>query len=280
MSKLIGCVGCFVLAAASACSGLSGSLSASPSPVPTTSAIEIGGAAVTFVAGAAPPDCPPAKVAGVVLAFFEAFNRGDQVALRGVFAETAMFNSPNPPPRNFFSSTGQRQLLDYFAERHGEHESLRLTKLQIAYSGDRAGLAPTIDRRADDIVPETVSAKGEIDCASGAIIRVWNLGGWGRSPSPVPTGFTLPASCVFVGAATLTPESNEWRIDCGVEANRSVRAVLEPALAQQGWAFCARAATPAWSKYAAGVLTFIQPSPSSTELPRLIAQQQTLANCP
>src|SRR6266540_2138873 len=236
MSKLIGCVGCFVLAAASACSGLSGSLSASPSPVPTTSAIEIGGAAVTFVAGAAPPDCPPAKVAGVVLA--------------------------------------------YFAERHGEHESLRLTKLQIAYGGDRAGLAPTIDRRADDIVPETVSAKGEIDCASGAIIRVWNLGGWGRSPSPVPTGFTLPASCVFVGAATLTPESNEWRIDCGVEANRSVRAVLEPALAQQGWAFCARAATPAWSKYAAGVLTFIQPSPSSTELPRLIAQQQTLANCP
>jgi hypothetical protein len=210
--------------------------------------------------------------------YFDAFNRGDQAALRDMFG-SAIFTSPNPPPRGFFISSGQQQLLDYFAERHAQHETLRLTKLQIGYSGNRVGLAPTIDRRADDIVPEIVSAKGELDCASGAI-SVWNLGGWGRSPSPVPTGFTLPASCAFVGAATLTPESNEWRIDCGVEGNRNVRGVLEPALVEQGWAVCVRAVTPGWSKHLAGVLSIVQPSPSSMELPRLVAQQQTLANCP
>jgi len=196
-----------------------------------------------------------------------------------MFGQSVIFTSPNPPPRSFFISTGQQQLLDYFSERHAQHEVLRLTKLQIDYTGDRVGLAPTINRRADDIVSEIVLAKGELDCASSTI-RVWNLGGWGRSPAPVPTSFTLPASRSFVGAATLTPESNEWRIDCGLEGNRSVRAVLEPALAQQGWTLCARAATPAWSKPLAGVLAVGQPPPSSRELPRLIAQQHTLANCP
>ena len=243
------------------------------------SATEINGTTVTFTAGAAPVGCPPAKVAGVVLAYFDAFNRGDQVTLRGMFGQSVIFTSPNPPPRDFFISSGQQQLLGYFAERHAQHESLRLIKLQIGYgSGDRVGLDPTIDRRADDIVPETVSAKSELDCALGAI-TVWAQGGWGRSPTPVPTGFALPASCAFVGAATLTPRSNEWRIDCGLEGNRDIRGVLEPALLQQGWAFCARAASPAWSKYLAGVLTIVQPS-SSGELPRLVAQQQTLANCP
>jgi hypothetical protein len=267
------------------CSGAASPSVASPSPaqpsaVPTTSAIEINGTTVTFIAGAAPVDCPPAKVAGVVLAFFDAFNRGDQVALRGMFGQSVVFTSPNPPPRNFFISTGQQSLLDYFAERQAQHESLRLTKLQIGYfGGARVGLAPTIDRRADDIVAEIVSAKSELNCASGGI-TLWAQGGWGRSPTPVPTAFTLPASCAFVGAATLTPGSNEWRIDCGVEGNGNVRAVLEPALVQQGWGFCPRAAGPAWSKYLAGVLMFVQPPPSSTELPQLIAQQQTLANCP
>lgn len=124
-----------------------------------------------------------------------------------------------------------------------------------------------------------MSAKGELDCALGSI-RVWKLGGWGRSPSPVPTGFTLPATCAIVGAATLTPGSIQWRVDCGAEGNRDVRTVLGPALVRQGWTFCARAVTPAWSRYLAGVLTIDQPPPSSPELRRLVAQQQTLANCP
>src|SRR5437773_661776 len=109
------------------CSGAASPASpspAQPSAVPTTSTIEINGATVTFIAGAAPVDCPPAKVAGVVLAFFDAFNRGERVALRGMFAQSVIFTSPNPPPRNFFISTGQQPLLDYFAERQAQHESL------------------------------------------------------------------------------------------------------------------------------------------------------------
>src|SRR5207237_2082437 len=65
----------------------------------------------------------------------------------------------------------------HFRQRHLQFPEssatrLLLISLQIFYGGDRIGLAPTIDRRADDIVPEIAGAKGELDCVSGHDHRV------------------------------------------------------------------------------------------------------------
>lgn len=256
----------------------SGAVLPTPSSVLTNEATVIGDPTVTFsgVPGAA---CPPASVAGVVRAYVDAFNRGDQVALGGIFERGVLFTAWNPAPRGAFVSSGRQQLLDYFAERHAQHDTLRLTALHIQYGSDRVGLAPTIERRADDITTEVATAKAELDCPS-RVLTAWNQGGWARSPSSIPIGFALPTRCRLVGVAILLPDATEWRIDCGPEGNRDVRSALEPALVQQGWVLCARAATPAWSKPLARVLSIAQPSPSSAELPRLIEQFQTLTNCP
>ena len=136
----------------------------------------MGGTAVTYT-GSPPTDCAPIKVADVVRAFLDRFNRGDQQALRQIFQRSVIFSAQNPPPVGFFLSSGQPALLDYFAQRHAHNETLELTALQIQY-GDasrEAGLAPRMDRRSDDLPPSVVTAKGAIDCDDGAII-LWNQG--------------------------------------------------------------------------------------------------------
>lgn len=143
---------------------------------PSTTATVVGGATVTHI-GSPPADCPPTRVAQAVLAFLDALNRGDQGALRQMFQRSVIFSAQNPPPVGFFLSSGQPSLLDYFARRHSHGESLELTALQIQYRelSREAGLAPTINRRSDDLSPGVVTAKGAIDCDDGAII-LWNQG--------------------------------------------------------------------------------------------------------
>lgn len=136
----------------------------------------VGGTTVTHT-GSPPVDCSPTQVAQVVRAFLDAFNRGDQAALRGIFQRSVLFTSQNPPPAGFFISGGQQQLLDYFARRHEQHETLDLTSLQIQYTDGltEAGLAPRMNRRSDDIATGVVTAKGTLDCKDRAIIA-WNQG--------------------------------------------------------------------------------------------------------
>jgi len=113
-----------------------------------------------------------------VQAFLDAFNRGDQAALRGIFQRSVVFSSQDSPSAGFFLSSGQQSLLDYFARRHEHRETLQLTALHIQYGAGsiEAGLAPTIERRADDRAPAVISAKGAIDCNDHAIV-LWNQGG-------------------------------------------------------------------------------------------------------
>ena len=67
----------------------------------------------------------------------------------------------------------------------------------------------------------------------------------------LPNGFALPQSCAYVGQAT--SESGGlavvWKVDCGATANRSARAMLAPALTQQGWTSCGSGlASEIWRK--------------------------------
>ena len=137
----------------------------------------VGRTAVTYT-GSPPPSCSPTKVVETVQTFLDAFNRGDQAALRGIFQRSVIFSSQDSPPSGFFLSSGQQSLLDYFARRHEHRETLELTALHIQYreATSEAGLAPTIDRRADDRAPAVITAKGAIDCNDRAII-LWNQGG-------------------------------------------------------------------------------------------------------
>jgi hypothetical protein len=136
----------------------------------------VGGTAVTYT-GSPPADCAPIKVADTIRAFVDAFNRGDQQALQQVFPRSVIFSAQNPPPVGFFLSSGQPSLLEYFSQRHAHGETLELTALHIQYgaASREPGLAPTINRRSDDLPPGVVTAKGAIDCDDGAII-LWNQG--------------------------------------------------------------------------------------------------------
>ena len=144
----------------------------SASPTPTI----VGGTTVTYT-GSPPADCAPMKVADAVRAFIDAFNHGDQQALLQVFPRSVIFSAQNPPPVGFFLSSGQPSLLEYFSQRHAHGEMLELTALHIQYgaASREPGLAPTINRRSDDLPPGVVTAKGAIDCDDGAII-LWNQG--------------------------------------------------------------------------------------------------------
>ena len=117
------------------------------------------------------------KVADGVAAFLDAFNRGDQQRLLQIFPRSVIFSAQNPPPVGFFLSSGQPSLLEYFSQRHAHGETLELTALQIQYgaASREAGLAPTMNRRSDDLASGVVTAKGAIDCDDGAII-LWNQG--------------------------------------------------------------------------------------------------------
>jgi hypothetical protein len=143
---------------------------------PSSGPIIVDGTTVTYT-GSPPADCPPTQVAQAVRAFLDAFNRGDQQALRRIFQRSLIFSAQNPPPVGFFLSSGQPSLLEYFSERHAHGETLELTALQIQYgaSSSEPGLAPTINRRSDDLPPGVVTAKGAIDCNDRAII-LWNQG--------------------------------------------------------------------------------------------------------
>ncbi len=164
MGNVRGLVALSVLIVVSACSA-----SATP--------IKVGGTTVTYT-GSPPAECPPTAVAQAVRAFLDAFNRGDQQALRQIFQRSLIFSAKNPQPVGFFLSSGQPSLLDYFSRRHAHGETLELTALQIQYGegSSEAGLAPTISRHSDDLPPGVVGAKAAIDCKDRAII-LWNQGG-------------------------------------------------------------------------------------------------------
>ena len=141
--------------------------------------LTVGATTVTYT-GSPLPDCSPTAVAETVRAFLDAFNRGDQQALRNIFQRSVIFSAQNPAPVGFFLSSGEPSLLEYFRARHAHGETLELVALHIQYgeASHEAGLAPTINRRADDLSPGVVTAKGAIDCKDRAIV-LWNQGGPG-----------------------------------------------------------------------------------------------------
>lgn len=159
------------------------------SATPPTAATPIGtprpAVEVTVRSGSPPlpPDCRANEVASLLMAFFEAFNHGDQAKLSRFFSVTP--ESPAPTAFRWYSVTAggthfvtydPDALLAYFAERHEQREVLLLVRLELA-TGWHGGVDVAFDvfRLADDFPARVVGGKGAIDCERQTIF-VWSMG--------------------------------------------------------------------------------------------------------
>lgn len=152
-----------------------------------------------------PDGCEPRRAALLVSEFVDAFNRGDETDLSRIF-----FISEGPSPPDFsdssiypwswysvseignrgrisegFTTYDQRDLLRYFARRHGRGERLRLLKVGLTGLGmlgerGNVGFVFVLTRKADDLEagmggPDGVAVgKGAMNCSSRRIFA-WSM---------------------------------------------------------------------------------------------------------
>ena len=152
-----------------------------------------------------PDGCNMRQIAGLVIEFVDAFNRGDVERLSQLFFVS---EGPSPPdfskagyyPWSWYSVTevdeGGRiengfvtydkgELLRYFAERHRHGERLGLIKVSSTQAGlleeeNNVGIVYVLTRDADDLDPELggpariAFGKGAINCESRQLF-VWSM---------------------------------------------------------------------------------------------------------
>ena len=152
-----------------------------------------------------PEGCHPRHVAGLVMAFIDAFNSGDQSTLSRSF-----FLSEGPSPPDFSDGTydpwswytvsnvesggkiasgfvtyNQSDLLRYFAKRHRKGERLRLLKVSMTQTGllgrdDNVGFVFALNRTASDLdlgfggPAHIATGQGAINCKNRRIFT-WRM---------------------------------------------------------------------------------------------------------
>ncbi len=137
-----------------------------------------------------PNGCTTDEAVGIVTAFIDAFNRGDQAALarafsaqaaRRWFVEPGKFqwysigSGPGNPIAGFVAWT-REELLPDLAERHARHERFRLLQIEVAGSWHPGvDVVYDIERRADDVPVHVAGGKGALDCENRTIF-VWSMG--------------------------------------------------------------------------------------------------------
>lgn len=165
--------------------------------------------AATAGTSAYPAGCTPAEVEAFLGQFFDAFNRGDQVALRAFFPTIAsgqaigditgtkflwysVMDQRLDGSRRHFVAYDLPALWTYFAERYARHETLRLARVLV--SGEdamTATLTVYLYRAADDVPPESGYPPGQADglallnCRDRTILG-WSIG-QGRFYTATPT---------------------------------------------------------------------------------------------
>ena len=155
---------------------------------------------VTYESNVTSDRCDPTEVAELVVDFLNAINRGNREEISRFFGDNFQWYSTgeyNTQDRRFIrrvsymaeeSNTGGgtisgprdeiiEQLLDYFAERHEQHEQMQL--LEIASVGG-GNVYYEIRRRADDLDVElwgpdfVAEGKGFVDCENRTV-DVWSM---------------------------------------------------------------------------------------------------------
>jgi hypothetical protein len=152
-----------------------------------------------------PDGCNTRQIAGLVIDFVDAFNRGDQERLSRLFFVS---EGPSPPDfseagyypwswysvsevgesgriENGFVTYDQGELLRYFAERHSKGERLRLIKVSSTQAGlldeeNNVGIVYVLTRDAEDLDPglggpsRIAFGKGGVNCESRRIFA-WSM---------------------------------------------------------------------------------------------------------
>lgn len=156
---------------------------------------------VTREGDSLPPGCSPRQVARLIMDFFDAFNNGDRDELDRFFGPDFKWYSvtegdPSKGGRHFVTygtagadtagpmgyptSAKRDELLSHFAERHKQHERLKLIMVDVAGPSWHGGvdIAYVLTRHADDLLdsPDHLSqGKGAINCEKQQIF-VWSMG--------------------------------------------------------------------------------------------------------
>ena len=142
-----------------------------------------------------PPGCSPLEVAQVVMRLFEAFNRGDQEQLVGMFSLTGhpaqwfvAGEQEEMDPKKLlkgetcFFTRHRHNLLPYFVECHQHEEWLRLVEINVGSdrSSHTAGISFLLIRQADDLTPglngpkRFASGRGEMYCKTQTF-SIWSM---------------------------------------------------------------------------------------------------------
>lgn len=126
-----------------------------------------------------------------VRTFVSAFNRGDRRALSRVIAPASEFSwyavNGAPGERIQDAAKDRRNLIGYFAARHGRSERLTLKSLAFGgYSLGKDQFTFTAMRAAADVdLPTLYAGKGAVNCWGHGGISVWAMG-------PTTTGYSVP----------------------------------------------------------------------------------------
>lgn len=194
----------------------------SPAPKPKEQRAQVPAATQKFTIrvtrddGSLPRGCGPRATARRVIAFLDAFNRGDTVALDRRIADERQFqwfsagvrglrdasidatgasgvtNLADAPP-----ASERPQLLSWLTKRHRAGERMRLVDIEVSHirpqkwvpvDFDLAGVQYVLERKARDIdqlrgANRLASGKGGISCVDGAVL-VWAMGLDPRRPPP------------------------------------------------------------------------------------------------
>lgn len=164
---------------------------------------------VTPLATRYPVGCTPAEVEAVLNRFFSAFNRGDQETLHALFPPTAadqgyadytgekfvwysMTDQYPDGSKRHFVAYDLPTLWSYFAERHAQHETLRLASVAVGEQDPfNARMALNLYRTADDVAPDAgvppgqATGKAVLNCRDQTL-RVVSLAQW-RDSTATPT---------------------------------------------------------------------------------------------
>ena len=154
---------------------------------------------------ALPEGCRPRVVAGLLIRMVDAFNHGREEELSSSFF---ISEGPSPPdfspmgyrPWSWYSSTrtgeggrvtgdfttsDQSELLDYFARRHRQGETMRLLKVSLTQTGlleseSNVGFVYVSTRKAPDLDPDLggpagiAYGKGSLNCENLRVFT-WNM---------------------------------------------------------------------------------------------------------
>ena len=126
------------------------------------------------------PLCTGTQVRSLVTQHIAAFNAGDRAKLERLWERDRFQWYSTQAPGERFSEEAKRRstLMRYFADRHTQHERLRLRSFRFNGNSNSYGhFEYRLWRSADELAtPQAVLGKGAATCGTAGRIAVWSMG--------------------------------------------------------------------------------------------------------